>query len=98
MLLQGLVFVRGVITSQLSHFQLILMVISVVTWMYDDIKVLKILKEYSKQSYEIGMLIHSKQMITNENVNIDVQMTKNQNIINKHTVSSQMSMSPESLV
>ena len=66
---QILVFIRGIMTGQLHLSQLIMMPISVFIWLYDDIKLLKILKEYSQQHYEVGTLLQLRQMVSvDENV------------------------------
>lgn len=55
--LQVIVWVRGLITGRLAVYQLVWTAINICVWMYEDTKLLKILKEYSEQHYEIAELL-----------------------------------------
>ena len=67
---QCIVFIRGIITGQLTIIQLVIMVVAITVFMYDDIKCLKVMKEYSLQHYEAARLLQLKQIVSTSNRNL----------------------------
>ena len=64
---------------------MVLIMIAIFVWLYDDVKLLQILKEYSLQPYEVAGVLQNKRMVNVEDVNdqylqIDDEILKHLNV------------------